>query len=208
MLHTEALIPGTLPVLERLMRLPSLDQFYLVGGTALALRHGHRISVDIDLFGIPLDHAVLVEALGLEFGTSFRYEPPANKSIGIFCFIDEVKVDIVRYPVARITNPETVNGIRMYGDDDIGAMKIQAILSRGKKKDLWDLVELLEHHPLSHIIENHEQKFPSQMYAISTPNALIYFVDADKSEDPVCLKGRTWPEVKEIVRNAVDHYLR
>lgn len=208
MLHTEALVPGTLPILERLMRMEPLDQFHLVGGTALALRHGHRVSVDIDLFGRDLEHTPLVDALQQEFGKSFRYEPPLGESIGIFCFIDEVKLDIVRYPQARISDLEVMGGIRMYSDDDIGAMKIQAILSRGKKKDFWDLAELVQHHTLSRIIANHEKKFPNQMYAISTPNALVYFVDADRSEDPVCLKGRTWTGVKEIVRDAVDHYLR
>jgi len=190
------------------MRIPLLDQFHLVGRTALALRHGHRVSVDIDLFGMELDQAMLVDVLQQEFGTSFRYEPPPGKSIGIFCFIDEVKVDIVRYPHERIADVENMHGIRMYSDDDISAMKVQAILSRGKKKDFWDLAELLQHHPLSRIIANHQKKFPNQMYAISTPNALIYFVDADKSEDPVCLKGRTWLEVKEVMRDAVERYLR
>ena len=131
-----------------------------------------------------------------------------SQSIGIFCHIGEIKVDIVRYPFAKIATTETVDGIRIYSDDDIGAMKIQAILSRGKKKDFWDLAELLEHHPLSRIIENHEKKFPNQMYAISTPNALVYFVDADKSEDPICLKGRKWPAVKDLIRDAVDRHLR
>lgn len=208
MLHTEALVPGTFPILKRLMRMEPLSGFHLVGGTALALRYGHRISVDIDLFGPDLDHTALVDAMQQEFGKSFRYEPPPGKSIGIFGFINEVKLDIVRYPHTRISDPEIIDGIRMYSDDDIGAMKVQAVLSRGKKKDFWDLAELLQHHPLSKIIADHEKKFPNQMYAISTPNALIYFVDADKSEDPVCLKGRTWPEVKEVVRDAVDRHLR
>lgn len=208
MLHTEALVPGTLPILERLMRMEPLGQFDLVGGTALALRHGHRVSVDIDLFAQELDQERVVNALELEFGSSFRYEVPQGKSIGIFGFIDDVKLDIVRYPHPRISDLEVVDGIRMYSDVDIGAMKIQAILGRGKKKDFWDLTELLQHRPLSRIIADHEKKFPNQMYAISTPNALIYFVDAENSETPVCLKGRTWAEVKETVRDAVDRYLR
>ena len=190
------------------MRMGSLDQFDLVGGTALALRHGHRISVDIDLFGRELDQEIIVDSLQREFGRSFIYEPPLGKSIGIFGFIDDVKLDIVRYPHSRISDLEVVDGIRMYSDDDIGAMKIQAILSRGKKKDFWDFAELLQHHPLSRLIANHEKKFPDQRYAINTPNALIYFVDAEASETPVCLKSRSWAEVKEIVLDAVEHYLR
>ncbi|MFN0033504.1 MAG: nucleotidyl transferase AbiEii/AbiGii toxin family protein [Saprospiraceae bacterium] len=40
--------------------MPALDQFYLVGGTALALQLGHRVSVDLDLFSTePFDPQTL-----------------------------------------------------------------------------------------------------------------------------------------------------
>jgi hypothetical protein len=49
-LHLEAARPELIVILRQLMSCPELDQFHLVGVTALALRFGHRISVDIDLF--------------------------------------------------------------------------------------------------------------------------------------------------------------
>ena len=48
--HTSALTPGCLKSARRLKTFPWLDQFYLAGGTALALRFGHRVSVDLDFF--------------------------------------------------------------------------------------------------------------------------------------------------------------
>lgn len=208
MLHPEALLPGTLPLLERLMRLEALDPFALVGGTALALRYGHRISVGLDLFAADLDVEELVKAMQAEFGSSFRYEPPALRSIGIFGFVDEVKVDIVRYPHPRIAEISTVDGVRMYADDDIAAMKVQAVLGRGRKKDFWDLAELLQHYDLERIMDWHTRKYPNQMLAISIPNALVYFSDAEESEEPASLRPWTWPDVKGIIRDAVDRYLR
>ena len=50
MLQTRTVEPGTLGLLKDLMSMPELEHFYLVGGTALALQLGHRISVDLDLF--------------------------------------------------------------------------------------------------------------------------------------------------------------
>jgi len=50
MLHKETVTAGTLDLIRRLMDDAHLQQFYLVGGTALALMLGHRISIDIDLF--------------------------------------------------------------------------------------------------------------------------------------------------------------
>jgi len=44
MLYTEAIESGTFSVLKELMQISSLQSFSLVGGTALALRYGHRSS--------------------------------------------------------------------------------------------------------------------------------------------------------------------
>jgi hypothetical protein len=50
MLHLEVIDPLNLDLLRRLMREPELAPFYLVGGTALALHLGHRLSADFNLF--------------------------------------------------------------------------------------------------------------------------------------------------------------
>ncbi|MFW0715153.1 nucleotidyl transferase AbiEii/AbiGii toxin family protein [Pedobacter sp. N23S346] len=48
MLHKETVTPGTLDLIQTLMQDHQLNSFYLVGGTALSLRIGHRESIDID----------------------------------------------------------------------------------------------------------------------------------------------------------------
>ncbi|NJN33351.1 MAG: nucleotidyl transferase AbiEii/AbiGii toxin family protein, partial [Saprospiraceae bacterium] len=68
MLQTRTIEPRTLGLLKTLMSMPLLNQFYLVGGTALALQLGHRVSVDLDLFTTePFDKNNLVEFLSNEF---------------------------------------------------------------------------------------------------------------------------------------------
>ena len=75
MLHLETIDPRTFAVLERLLRIPTLRGFYLVGGTALALKYGHRISVDLDLFSHDnFDKKAIVNALYHEFGEAFVQE--------------------------------------------------------------------------------------------------------------------------------------
>ena len=96
----------------------------------------------------------------------------------------------------------------MYSSGDIAAMKIQAILGRGKKKDFWDLFELLQHYPLQQLIDWHRQKYPGQMLAISIPQAITWFVDADDSETPLSLKGQTWESVKKGISRVVSDYLK
>lgn len=208
MLHFETVEPGTFTVLERLMRLKALQPFSLVGGTALSLRYGHRTSIDIDLFyEKKFEHEPIVKALKKEFGKGYGTESRYYRW-GIFCYLDGVKVDIVHHPHPLIWETEVVDGIRIYDDRDIIAMKINAILGRGKKKDFWDLYELLHHYSLKEVIAFHEQKFPEQNLLITIPQAITYFDDAEESEDPISLKGQSWETVKKFIQQKVSDYLR
>ncbi len=190
------------------MSLPSLKPFSLVGGTALSLRYGHRSSVDIDLFFHEKSNQDQIEKeLIKTFGSNFDYES-GHKQFGIFCFIEKIKVDIVFYPHLPIAEIEVNDDIRMYSSSDISAMKIQAILGRARKKDFWDLYELLQHYQLEQIIHWHKKKFPGQMLDISIPNAITYFVDAEETEEPVSFKDQTWPGVKKGIQQAVRDYLK
>jgi predicted nucleotidyltransferase component of viral defense system len=190
------------------MKLPSLGSFSLVGGTALALRYGHRSSVDLDLFvNEKFNHQLIVDELSKNFGDEFEYEG-GHQKIGIFCYIAKIKVDIVYFPHLPIAPVETLDGIRMYDTADIAAMKVQAILGRGRKKDFWDLYELLQYFSLQQIMDWHKQKYPTQMLAISIPNAITYFTDADSSEAPISFKNQTWEGIKEGIQKVVNDYLQ
>lgn len=190
------------------MQIPSLQPFSLVGGTALSLRFGHRSSIDLDLFYHErFDHALIEKELRKKFKDQFDYEG-GHKKLGIFCYIHKIKVDIVYFPHLPISTVEVESGIRFYSNADIAAMKIQAILGRGQKKDFWDLYELLQHYSLQQIMDWHKQKYPSQMLAISIPNAITYFVDAEDSETPVSFKKQTWETVKKGIQRKVSDYLK
>lgn len=189
------------------MALKGLESFALVGGTALSLRYGHRTSIDLDLFSNQeFDRIELNQVLSEKFGEVYAYEF-IPKSPGIFCLINGVKVDLVKYPFQLLAPIEEFNGIRMYGDTDIGAMKIQAIIGRGMKKDFWDIAELLRHYNVGDLIQWYLQKFPDQLIGISVPNALLYFNDADESEEPVSLRGETWEDIKGFIEEKVRDYL-
>jgi hypothetical protein len=208
MLHTEAIESRTFSLLNELMSLPSLMPFALVGGTALSLRYGHRSSIDLDLFShVKFDHLPILTDLENRFHQAFEYKQQ-HTHFGIFCFIDDIKVDIVHFPHLLISTIEEESNIRMYGNPDIAAMKIQAILGRGEKKDFWDLFELLQSYSLQQMIDWHKQKYPNQMLAISIPHAITYFVDAEQTQNPVSFKNQTWESVKKGISRAVSDYLR
>lgn len=208
MLYTQTIQPGALSILKRITNLEAFKSFCLVGGTALALKYGHRTSIDLDFFTHEnFDPKILADALQKEFDNKLELESK-NIKWGIFCFIDGVKVDIVRYPHQIIYQPEIINDIRLYSSQDIAAMKINAILGRGKKKDFWDLAELLLYFKLEDMIAFHRKKYPSQELLIGIPQAITYFDDAEESEDPVSLKNQTWESVKKAIQKSVREYLQ
>ena len=88
------------------------------------------------------------------------------------------------------------------------AMKIQAILGRGKKKDFWDIAELLNHYSVQDFINFHKEKYTTQHLLITVPQAMTYFADAEESEDPISLKGQSWESVKQFIREKVSLFLK
>jgi predicted nucleotidyltransferase component of viral defense system len=189
------------------MQMPELQDFYLVGGTCLSLRYGHRISVDIDLFSTNnFENDQIISALEREFET-FQYKN-ANNPAGIFGFIGNLKVDLVKhYYFKQIGTAIIEDGIRMFSDKDIIAMKVFAILKRAQKKDFWDIAELLQHYTIQDFIDYYTEKYPSHQLLISIPQALTYFSEADEGEDPISLKGQNWESVQKIIKNKVSEYL-
>ena len=190
------------------MLLPELQDFALVGGTCLSLRYGHRKSIDLDLFAsTDFDVDQLIKNLEQRFdGFSVR---SSRDAIGVFGFIDQVKIDLIKYHhFDKIGKQSSVDGIRMYSDADLMAMKIFAILKRAQKKDFWDIAELLKHYNVLDFIDCYNKKFPNHRVLISIPQAMIYFADAEESEDPVSLKGQTWESVKKSISQKVSDYLK
>jgi len=207
MLHYETVLPGTFTLLKDLSKLDSFQRFSLVGGTALSLRYGHRYSEDLDFFSNEnFDRQLIIDELIKIYSNQFIHQETGFKK-SLFCSIKDVKIDVVYYPHPLIRPLINEDDIIFYSDEDIAAMKIQAILGRGKKKDFWDLALLLEKHGLGNIIDWHSEKFPNQMLLISIPQTITYFDDAELSQDPICLLGLSWEDVKNKIRSAVRDYL-
>ena len=164
--------------------------------------------MDLDLFSNkPFDNEILIQALEKKFKKSFDNRTTTPR-FGIFCFIDDVKVDIIRHSHPMIRPEQIKEGIRMDSCEDIIAMKVQAILGRAKKKDFWDVAELLNHYSVNNFIEYHKEKFATKNLLITVPQAITFFIDAEESEAPVSLKKQTWAKVQKTIQKKVQEYLK
>ena len=184
-----------------------MGSFSLVGGTALSLLYGHRISVDLDLFTTKdFDLDGISGGLIREFGESFKIRT-SSPGFGIFGYIDKAKIDIVRNPFPIIRPGQLIDGIRFISTEDIVAMKVQAVLNRARKKDFWDIATLLEHYSVPDFAQFHKEKYQGQMLMISVPQAMSYFAEAEDDLDPRSLQGQTWESVKASISARVREFL-
>lgn len=205
MLHFEAIEPRTLELLKRLQRLPILDDTRLVGGTALALQLGHRISVDLDVFG-RWDYSADMTSQLVQIG---RVEKQSGTPDGRmqFFFVDDVKVDCIAYDMYEwLEPPVEEDGIRLAGIKDIGAMKINAITNRGSRKDFVDLARLLDDFPLKDILSWYQSKYPQVNPALAL-RSLSYFVDAEAMPMPQMLIPLDWDVAVEKIRESVRNFV-
>jgi len=142
MLQTKAIDPATLELIRSLQSKNYLDGFYLVGGTALALYSGHRLSIDIDLFSnFSFDTAELLEFLQQDFPVQLFFTA-TNTIKGR---IENVNVDIIAHRYPYINEPSVIDGIGILSEPDIIAMKLNAISSSGQRsKDFVDIYILMD----------------------------------------------------------------
>ena len=205
MLHFETIESHTLEVLRRIQHLPELKSTRLVDGTALALQLGHRISVDLDLFG-SWDYSMDMDSVLGQIGTVEKQSGTPNGRMQFF-FIDDIKVDCVSYDMYEwLEPPVEEDGIRLAGIKDIGAMKINAITNRGTRKDFVDLARLLDDYSLEEIFGWYQAKYPQANPALAV-RSLSYFVDAETMPMPKMLIDFDWDaavdKISAAVRNLV-----
>ncbi len=210
-LYYNTVSPLLLDTLKKLMESEVFKPFRLVGGTCLSLQLGHRQSVDIDLF-------TDFEYSSIDFGSieeylksNFTYTDSLNLPIigmGKSFFIGEsfnhcVKLDVY-YTDKFIRPTQFLDGLRLAALEDIVAMKIVVISRGGRKKDFWDIHELLQSYSLEYMLKVHEERNPYTHNRLEVLESLINFEKADDDFEPLCLKNKNWQLIKldliEIVK--------
>lgn len=198
MFHLETVEPATLALLKDIQGLPELSETRLVGGTALALQLGHRVSVDLDVFGHWPNDCDLRPILS-RCGKTV-YQSGGGKLQ--FYKVNGVKVDCVTYDYPWIDRPLIEDGLRLASEKDIAALKINAITNRGTRKDFVDFAFLLRRHSLKEMFDWFCQKY-QDTNPILAVRSLVYFIDAEEQPLPRMLVPFDWEAAKDEIRAAV-----
>lgn len=203
-MYLDTLAPNTKALFDKLSILPLPANFYLSGGTALALHLGHRESEDLDFFSKEefepqkiqslLDKNLALSEIVLDTGT-------------LNCYADGVKLQFLHYPYDLLEAPRLINNIGLSSVSDIACTKLLTISSRGSKKDFIDLYFILEFYSLEDLFNLIKKKYPDQSYnALHLLKSLVYFDDADDQPPPKMHKEIAWHTVKKFIINSVKKF--
>lgn len=180
-----------------------LEKFRLVGGTSLSLQRGHRLSVDIDLFTDAPYRSVNFKTIDAFLKKTYPYvDSPDVQIIGMgkSYFIGTNKTSCIKldlyYTDPFMEPPLVADGIRFAGIPDLIAMKVDVVSRGGRKKDFWDLHELMPEYTLKQMLKLHKKRHPFTHDSKLIKTNFTRFDDADGDFDPICLREKYWELIK------------
>ena len=203
MLRKETISEATLGLLNRLMLDGHLKDFFLVGGTALALQIGHRISIDIDLFSTsPFDLGDMLPHM--EANYPFRLDFESRNTLKGEA--GGIKVDLITHAYPLVSPLVVMEGVRMASMGDIAAMKLNAIAGNGTRlKDFIDIAYLSTHLSLHEMVGAYEKKYASRNPAIVV-KALDYHRDINFNEKVNMIDGGLeWKDIEARLKLMTLH---
>lgn len=181
--------------------------FYLAGGTAIALRFGHRRSEDFDWFAPALSRPdTMLSDLQAE---GLSLQETQLEAGTVISRIESVKISFFEFRYPLLGSPDEWS---QYDTDvasvrDLAAMKLLAVAQRGSRKDFVDVYELLQSGvALRGMLEDFREKFKTD--SISALRGLTYFDDAETEPMPEMLKPLDWRQLRLALEQAVRDVAR
>ncbi|MCX6718804.1 MAG: nucleotidyl transferase AbiEii/AbiGii toxin family protein [Candidatus Taylorbacteria bacterium] len=179
------------------------EDFYLAGGTALALQLGHRQSIDLDFFSDKPIKKTLLSYLEGSFRTTIT--PIIRSADELTARIYDVKVTFLHYPFPLLAETVPTAIVPLASVRDIASMKAYALGRRGTLKDYVDLHAIFSRGivTLSTVITDANQKYGDAFNDRLFCEQLLYTDDIENEaiewlEKPVSLEA-----MKEYFRSLI-----
>jgi len=184
-------------------------EFYLGGGTALALQLGHRTSVDFDFYAPrKFDNQQMSQTINRLFpGTDTSSEQPENT---LRLDVMGTEVSVFYYPYPLLDPVVDYGSVSLASLTDIAAMKTAAVVQRARQRDFYDIYYLIKELGMEKIITATYKKFPwYEENNVVVFTSLTYFTDADKDPEAERVKvfdtSLDWDHVKNFIKSSVSH---
>lgn len=184
------------------------EGFYLAGGTALALQIKHRLSIDFDFYNQRgFDSNNLLEKLQNFIEQVTLIQASENT---LLVKANGIEVSFFKYPYPLIKPSIVTENLNLASLEDIGAMKLIAIIQRGTYRDFVDLYFIIKKVGLAELLKLAERKYPPFNKYLAL-QSLTYFEDAEKEPKGTkggLFKALKWSEIKNFITNQVREGLK
>jgi hypothetical protein len=172
-------------------------RFYLAGGTALALRMGHRRSNDLDFFSVTDEvHARTRQELIRSFST-LHAQVIENVDGNLLLLVNGLHVGFFSYGYPLLEPVQAVENVGLASTLDIGLMKLDAVIGRGNRKDFYDLYMISRQIPLQELLSAGERKHPQvRDFPLMAVEGLLQFDNANQDLQPEIVADLSWENVR------------
>ncbi len=200
-MFSNALTNKTKSILESLNKNGAVRNFYLAGGTALALQFGHRQSVDLDFFSEQNFSASELKKKLLKIS---KYKIISAEDGTLHIILNGVLVSFLRYPYKLLYAKKKFGKTLLADWRDLAAMKLNAIANRGSKKDFIDLYFICQKISLKQIFKIFNKKYKDIKYnKMHLLKSIVYFEEAEKEPMPKMMEKESWGKIKKEIERMV-----
>jgi predicted nucleotidyltransferase component of viral defense system len=183
-----------------------IEKFYLTGGTALSEYYfQHRLSEDLDFFSEqPLDQLGILDWVR-QTSEELKIKDVEYQTLNgqmVFYFYmpkSRVKIDFAYYPFTHLGEFTYDGDLRIAGVKDIGVNKLQAMQTRFRGRDYFDLYKILQVGNISmrELAEDYQKKFGVSISDDEIAKLLLNVIDAQ--DQPIFLQQVDWTDVQKIL---------
>lgn len=187
-------------LLKKISETISINDYYMIGGTALSLQLGLRESYDFDFC---VKNEINNEMLLNELSSIGNIEVMQNQKGTCDILLNDIQVSFFYYPnkvLKDFVKVEEMPKLKIASILDIAVMKIVAIGGRGAKKDFFDLYNIIQKCDIStdELINGLKQKCGDNINYVNIIMGLSYFEDAEDEILPNTFVDFNWENIKKF----------
>jgi len=158
--HWGTITPPMRDMLRFIGRQPFAARFYLAGGTALALRLGHRRSADLDFFSVTDEVHQKARREILDALAPLTPQTLEEVDGNLLLRVSDLHVGFFSYSYSLLEQTDSVEGIAVASVVDIGMMKLDALIGRGSRKDFYDVYVIAQRVLIPNLLALGRVKYP------------------------------------------------
>ncbi len=175
-----------------------IKNFYLAGGTGLALHLGHRKSLDFDFF---TKNSFKPEIIIKKISKMGEFSLTSKDTGTLHGLFNNIRVTFLYYPYPVLFSTKEFVNVKVAGIFDIGCMKLDTISRRGSKKDFIDLYFICQEIKFDKLLDIFVKKYRDiDFNMVHVLKSLCYFKEAEKQPMPEMIDNVSWTRVKKFFK--------